>query len=410
LKRSNLFATISKEKEAGLECRSAELMVKAGLVKNFGSGTWSYTHLGKKVLDNIETAVREEMDEIAQEVKMHQLQTSEIWKQSGRWKNFEGDEFFTLENREGKEFTIAATHEEAATVLAKEQIRSYRDIDLTIYQIARKFRDDHARKGLLRAKEFIMKDAYSFHRSQEGLNQKYSDFLKAYRRIFNKLGLEYTEVEADNGDMGGKRSHEFLAHSEEGSDTYLTCTERSCNYGTKQMEEEKCGKCGSNLEKVSGIEIGHCFQLGDRYSQKDSIGLTYTSKDGEKKEVMMASYGIGISRLISAIIEQNNDENGIKWNSTVSAFETAVITARHEEQVKEKAEEIREALDSKDTLFYDDEQSVGEQFAEADLIGVNRKIILGNNYLENGKIEIEDRNGDNRQLEGLEELEEVITS
>ncbi|MFB6193018.1 MAG: aminoacyl--tRNA ligase-related protein [Candidatus Nanohaloarchaea archaeon] len=410
MRRSELFATVSKETETGLECRSAELMVKAGLVKNFGSGTWSYTHLGKKVLDNIEEVVGREMNLVSQEVKMHQLQTSEIWKQSGRWENFEGDEFFTLENRDGKDFTIAATHEEAATALAQDHINSYRDLDLAFYQIGRKFRDDHARKGLLRAKEFIMKDAYSFHRNQEGLNRKYREFLEAYRRIFQQLGLEYSEVEADNGDMGGNRSHEFIAESEEGSDTCLKCVNKACNYGTKQMNEENCGECGSDLEKVNGIEIGHCFQLGDRYTQEDAIGLTYTTESGEEKEVLMASYGIGVSRLISAIIEQNNDENGITWNATVSAYENAVIVARHEDEVRQKAEEIYNALSSETTLFYDDEQSVGEQFAEADLIGINRKIILGNNYLENGEIEIEHRNGDTRKVEGLEELKEVITS
>lgn len=410
MKRSELFATISKETETGLECRSAELMVKAGLVKNFGSGTWSYTHLGKKVLDNIEEVVREEMDKIGQEVKMNQLQTSELWKESGRWNKFGGEEFFSFENRDDKEFTMGATHEEISTALASDYISSYRDLDLTIYQIGRKFRDDHARKGLLRAKEFIMKDAYSFHRKQKGLDQKYKKFLERYRKIFERLGLEYSEVEADNGDMGGSRSHEFIAESEQGSDTYLKCRNETCRYGSKDLEEKECSNCGSDLRELKGIEIGHCFQLGDRYTTEDSIGLTYTTESGEEREVLMGCYGIGVSRLISAIIEQNNDQNGITWNSTVLAYQNAVIVARHEDKVKQKAEEIYEVLDSETTMFYNDEQSVGEQFAEADLIGVNRKIIIGNNYLENGEIEVEKRDGQTIKVEGLEELKEVITS
>lgn len=379
-------------------------MVKAGLVKNFGSGTWSYTHLGKKVLDNLEEIVRDEMDVVSQEVMMNQLQTSTIWKESGRWKNFEGDEFFTLKNRENKDFTIAATHEEAATEMAKDYIQSYRDLGLAFYQIGRKFRDDHARKGLLRAKEFLMKDAYSFHRNRKGLNSKYQEFLQAYRNIFDQLDLNYSEVAADNGSMGGSNSHEFMAESEIGSDTYLKCRESVCRFGTKDLETEQCQECGSDLNRVNGIEIGHCFKLDDRYSE--SMDLTFTDEEGMEQNVLMASYGIGISRLISAIIEQNNDENGITWNRKVSAYDTAIIIARQEEETVEKAEEIYVKLEesSREVLFFDDEQSVGEQFAEADLIGVNQKIILGNNFLKNGVIEVEDRKNQSREVDSLGQL------
>lgn len=397
MRRSDLFATVSKELESDLESRSAELSVKAGLVSNFGSGTWSYTHLGKKVLDNIESVIKKEMDEISQEVMMHQLQTSEVWKESGRWENFESDEFFSFENRDGKDFTIAATHEEVATTLANSYIRSYRDLDVAIYQIGRKFRDDHARKGLLRAKEFVMKDAYSFHRDRQGLDEKYSEFLEAYRMIFESLGLEFSEVAADNGSMGGSDSHEFIAEAEVGNDEYLKCS--NCRYGTKDMKEELCSRCGSELEEVKGIEIGHCFKLDDRYSRKDSIGLTFTTEEGDERKVLMASYGIGVSRLISALIEQQHDESGITWNSKVSAFEYSIIVARHEEKAIEKAEELYQELDEADVILYDDEQSVGEQFAESDLLGINRKIIIGSNFLEDGKIELEKRDGTTKEVE-----------
>jgi len=376
-------------------------MQRAGLVKNFGSGTWSYTHLGKKVLDNIEDVVREEMDEVAQEVKMNQLQTSEMWKDSGRWNTFGGKEFFSFENRDGKDFTVAATHEEAATVLAKEFIRSYRDLDTAIYQIARKFRDDHARKGLLRAKEFIMKDAYSFHKDKESMNKKYQEFLEAYKQVYSRLGLEFSVVDADNGDMGGSQSHEFIAEGSVGSDTYMKC--ENCLYGTKELDNQRCEDCGSELREVNGIEIGHCFKIGNRYTQEDNIGLTYTTKNGEEKEVQMASYGIGVSRLISAIIEQNNDEKGINWNSTVSAFDTAIIIATENEKAVDKAEEIHSELDE-DVLLFDGDKSVGEKFAEADLIGVQRKIILGNNFLENGRLEIETRGGETKTVENTSNL------
>ena len=254
-----------------------------------------------------------------------------------------------------------------------------------------------------------MKDAYSFHRDRKGLHSKYSEFIEAYREVFDTLGLEYSEVSAENGSMGGSRSHEFIAEAEVGNDTYLKCKGEDCIYGTKDLEKENCGDCGAEMEKVNGIEIGHCFMLDDRYS--DSMDLTFTGEDGEERNVLMASYGNGVSRLISAIIEQNNDEKGITWNQEVSAFDTAIITARHEKEVEEKAEEIYSELEEEnDIILYEDEQSVGEQFAEADLIGVKNKIILGNNYLENRKIEVEKRKGETIELENLDELREVISS
>ena len=392
MRRSQLFATISKETEADLETRSARLSVQAGLVSNFGSGTWSYTHLGRRVLDNLESIIRDEMDQIAQEVMMHQLQSSEIWRKSGRWENFESDEFFSFTNRDDRDFTIAATHEEAATVLASEHIRSYRDLDLAFYQIGRKFRDDRARKGLLRAKEFVMKDAYSFHANREEVDERYQNFLKAYRNIFDRMGLEYSEVAADNGSMGGNDSHEFIAQAEAGSDRYLRCTE--CRYGTKDMTEQNCSVCGSELVEANGIEIGHCFKLQDRYSSEDSIGLTYIDSDGEERKVLMASYGIGVSRLISALIEQQNDGKGIRWNSEVAAFEQSIILASDDSVARERAEELYSELGEEETLFFDGEQSVGEKFAESDLIGTAEKYIVGNSYLQEGVIEVEDRDGD----------------
>lgn len=402
MRRSKLFATISKESEADIHCKSAELAVKAGLIYSYGSGTFGFTSLGQKVLSNIESVIREEMDQIGQEVSMNVLQTSEMWKKSGRWKNFEGEEFFNFENRNGKDFTIAATHEEASVELSRKYIRSYRNLDLTIYQIGRKFRDDHARKGLLRAKEFKMKDAYSFHRDREGLEKKYEEFLEKYRRIFDLLGLDYSVVEANNGSMGGNRSHEFIAEAGIGSDTYKKCD--NCDYGTKDLSNVNCGECGSDLREVNGIEIGHCFQLGTRYSEK--MGLEFDTKNGESKQVIMASYGIGVTRLISAIIEQNHDAQGITWNQEVSAFDTSIILARHEDEVRETAEELYSMLreNNIDVLLYDGERSTGEKFAESDLIGITRKVIIGQKYLDDGKVEIESRDGSKEVLR----VEEVI--
>jgi len=399
VRRSNLFATISKESVSDADCRSEELMQKAGLIHSYGSGTFGYTHLGKKVLDNIEQVVRDEMDEVAQEVRMNLLQTSKLWKESARWKNFEGEEFFHLKNRDDKDFCLAATHEEAVVGMTRKFVQSYRDLDFTVYQIGRKFRDDHARKGLLRAKEFTMKDAYSFHQNKEKLDEKFDEMIEVYCQIFDRLGLEYYVVGAENGSMGGNSSREFLAESEAGSDTYLKCTK--CSYATKDSETEKCQECGSEMKKSTCIEIGHCFKLGTRYS--DSMNLNFTDNKEQKRTVEMGCYGIGVSRLLSAIIEQNNDKNGINWNQKVSAFKTAIIIASENEKAVNKAEEIYSKLDE-ETILFDRETSVGEKFAEANLIGAQRKIILGNKFLETGKIEIETRGGETRLAENTSQL------
>ncbi|MFB6207812.1 MAG: aminoacyl--tRNA ligase-related protein [Candidatus Nanohaloarchaea archaeon] len=403
MRRSELFVTSSKQSRADTSCRSEELALRAGLVRSYGSGTFGFSHLGHRVLENIESVVREELDGKAQEVRMNVLQSSDIWRKSGRWKNFEGDEFFHLENRDGKDFTIAATHEEAAVELARDYIRSYRDLDLAFYQIGRKFRDDRARKGLLRTKEFLMKDAYSFHSDRGSLEQKYDGFLESYRNIFDRLGLDYSVVAADNGSMGGSRSHEFLAESEVGSDRYLKC--RECEYGTKELERSVCESCGSELEEVSGIEIGHMFELGTRYS--DAMDLEFVTESGDSEQVLMASYGIGVTRLIAAIIEQNHDSRGIAWNREVSGFDASIIVARHEDRALRKAEQLYQKLSSEfDVLLYD-RLSAGEQFAESDLIGVGKKIVIGNRYLETGKIELEDRSGETREVDEDQLMEQL---
>ncbi|MDY6778753.1 MAG: aminoacyl--tRNA ligase-related protein [Candidatus Nanohaloarchaea archaeon] len=398
MRRSDLFATTSKQTEADLDCTSAELAAKAGLVHSYGSGTFGFTHLGHRVLENLEAVIRDEIDQIAQEVRMHLLQTADLWRKSGRWKDFEGEEFFHLQNRDDQDFCLAPTHEEAVVELVQEHIDSYRDLDLAVYQIGRKFRDDHARNGLIRAKEFIMKDAYSFHASEEDLEQTYSDFLDAYHRIMQRLGLDYTVVSADTGSMGGNASHEFLAEAAAGSDTYLRCSSDDCWYGTKDRNSQTCSECGNTLVETQGIEIGHLFRLGTRYS--DSMDLQFDTATDGRKHVLMGCYGIGVSRLLAAVIEQQHDDRGITWNQEVAAFDTAVIAARHEQEVQEKAEQLHQQLQEqgRDVLLYDDRQSVGEQFAEADLLGIKYKVIIGEHFLDDRTIEIEDRDHTKEQV------------
>lgn len=378
----------TKETTSQADVKSAKLALRSGLVKNYGSGIFGYTPVGQKVLDNITEEVREEMLNIgAQEVSLPALQNSGIWKESGRWEAFEG-EMFTFDNRDGKEMCLAPTHEEGMAEMVRGGFRSHNDLPTTLFQIGRKYRDDHPRNGLLRTKEFVMKDAYSFHSDETSLDETYQDMREAYVTIFDELDLDYKIIDADPGEMGGTGSEEFIAPAEIGSDEILACVDEDCNYGTKDFDIDECLECGDELEEENGIEIGHIFKLGTRYSEP--LQLQYDTGDNDQEDIIMGSYGIGISRVIPTIIEQNHDENGIKWPEEVAPFERSIIGIGQEGEAK--AKEIYEQLPGDNTLLYD-EMSVGERFAESDLAGIPYKIIVGPESLENEQFEVESREG-----------------
>ena len=391
MRRTDLFVPTSKETESSAQVKSAQLALRSGLIDHLGAGLFSYSPTGKRVRDNIAEVVRQEMEAIgSQEVDLPGLQYGELWRQSGRYDEFEG-EMFTFENREGQEMCLAPTHEEPMAELVRERVRSKRNLPLVLYQIGEKFRDDHPRKGLLRAKQFTMKDAYSFTTSEEALDEIYEDMREAYITIFEKLGVEYAIVDADPGAMGGTGSEEFQAPAEVGADEINYCPEPDCRYGTTDLDVTECPHCGVELINENSIELGHIFKLGTRYS--DPLELTYDSDDGERP-VIMGSYGIGVSRLIPALIEQQHDEDGIIWPDQVAPFSMSVVPLNRDEEIVSMAAEIHERVGPDDTLLFDGDTSIGEKFAESDLIGIPAKAILGNTYKEEGEIEVEYRDGE----------------
>ena len=388
--RSELFVPTSKEKQSGAEVRSAELALRSGLVRQLGSGVFSFSPTGKRVRDNIADVVRVEMEaKGCQEVDLPGLQYAKIWQDSGRYEEFEG-EMFTFENRDEQPMCLAPTHEEPMADLVRESLRSRSNMPLILYQVGKKFRDDHARNGLLRAKEFTMKDAYSFNTSEEGLDEAYQAMREAYIDIFERLELDYAITSADPGAMGGTGSEEFQAPAEVGSDEISRCPEDDCRFGTKDIDRDTCPDHGTELEATNAIEVGHIFKLGTRYSEP--LDLTYDTADGEEL-VIMGSYGIGISRLIPALIEQRNDEDGIRWPESVAPYELSIIPLEQDGETMAAAEELYDALGGEDILLFDNDVNIGEKFAESDLIGIPAKAILGNNYLEDGEIEVEYRDG-----------------
>lgn len=391
MRRSDLFIPTTKETESSAQVRSAELALRSGLISQLGSGLFSYSPTGKQIRTNIENIVHEKMRNIgAQGVDLPGLQYADIWKQSGRFEKFEG-EMYTFENRDHQEMCLAPTHEEPMADLVRNSVRSSRNMPLIVYQIGKKFRDDHARNGLLRTKEFTMKDAYSFNTTEEGLDEVYDQMREAYIDIFDSLGVEFAIVSADPGAMGGTGSEEFQAPADIGSDEIKVCTNNECYFGTKDLTLPECEECGSNLDHTYSIELGHIFKLGTRYS--DPLELNYNVEGGEE-QVIMGSYGIGISRLIPALIEQNNDSDGILWPETVAPFKWSIIPVKDDKEIQETAEKIHNRLNGPSTILFDNDVTAGEKFAESDLIGIPKKIILGNTFLEDGTIELEYREGD----------------
>jgi prolyl-tRNA synthetase len=385
---SKYFIPTLKEVPTGTEAISHQLSLRAGLVHMLTAGVYSYLPLGYKVLARVENIIRQEMNAIGcHELLMPALQPIEIWKKTGRDVTLK-EVMITFENKKGQRMCLGPTHEEIITDLAKHFIKSYRQLPCTLYQIQTKFRDEiRTRFGIVRACEFIMKDAYSFDRDIEGLQQNYELQLQAYTKIFKRCGLNVIVVSADSGAMGGSVSHEFLVVAPIGEDAVWV----NKNDGKVLKDEEGKAPEGSQWERKVAIELGHVFQLGTKYSE--SLGALYLDEEGTQKPMMMGCYGIGVSRLIAAIIEVNNDANGIMWPKEIAPFDVEILPLQHDEVTMGLAKTYYEELKtlSLDVLLDDRDESAGRKFNDADLIGIPLRIIIGKRMLANNQVEIKIR-------------------
>lgn len=554
---SQLYAPTLRENPADAEIPSQALLQRAGFVRKIAAGIYTYLPLARKTLLKIENIVREEMNRIgAQEILMPIVQPAELWQKSGRWDDY-GPEMMKLKDRHNRDFTLGPTHEELVTELIKNELTSYKQLPLSLYQIANKYRDEiRPRFGVLRAREFIMKDAYSFHDSWESLNDTYLKFKEAYSKIMERVGLRYTIIEASSGAIGGSESHEFVAFANSGESNILYC---ECGYagsdervpykgdypkydedekeielvytpnvrtveqvadflnvdvrrivkslifkgregfvmalvpGDKELNFEKlkaylndqslqmalpdeilaefgvpigflgpvdlkkvriiadngvkymknfvvggmkkdhhyinvnygrdfeikewtdlivvqpgdpCPVCGKPLKGEKGIELGHIFKLGTKYSE--TMDVKYMDKDGKMKPFIMGCYGWGISRTLGAVVEQLHDENGIIWPISVAPFEV-VITIVGKQLEKEFSEKLYDFLikNNIDVIIDDREVSPGVKFKDADLIGLPIRITIGKLY-KNGQVELKDRTGKKRVVSA--DLNEILAS
>ncbi|PUU92598.1 prolyl-tRNA synthetase [Halanaerobium congolense] len=560
MRMSKLYLPTLKEDPAEAEVTSHKLMLRAGLMRKHSSGIYSYLPLGYRIIKKIEKITRKHMDNSgAQEVLLPVMQTSEIWKDSKRWDKF-GPLMIKFLDRKNREYCLGPTHEEVVTDLVRDEVRSYKDLPLNLYQIQTKVRDEiRPRFGVMRGREFIMKDAYSLDVDYQGLDKSYQAMYDAYERIFAECGLEAVAVEADTGAMGGKDSHEFMVLADSGEDEIAFCSH--CDYAAnveratsdkveidfevdsnfekihtpeiktidqlveylevpaakmikavalvadgeavlalvsgedelneiklinylqanelraaeeEEFEElfnsvpgfigpvnldevrvvadkrlqnmsgavvganeidyhfkdvkagrdfeveaftdlrsvkegENCSKCESGkLNIKDGIEVGHIFKLGTKYSE--NMGANYLDENGKAQPIVMGSYGIGITRLVAAAIEQNNDQYGIKWPKAIAPYQVIILSLGNDRLVQEKSEEIYQSLKDQgwEVLIDDRQERAGVKFNDSELIGIPLRLTIGSRSLENGVVEAMIRSTNEKLEIKLDNLEAKV--
>ena len=382
-----------KDAPSDAELISHQLMLRSGLIKKLASGIFTWMPFGLKVLRKIEQTVRNEMDESgALEVLMPTIQPSELWQETQRWDDY-GNLLLQIHDRHDRLFCYGPTHEEVITDILRKSIKSYKQLPANFYQIQTKFRDEiRPRFGVMRAREFLMKDAYSFHLNQESLEEEYEKMSQTYESIFRKLELNFRKVKATSGEIGGSISHEFHVIAESGEDEIAFCDDENFAANVETLNGKNAPN-GGELTYARGIEVGHIFQLGDKYSQ--SMKLEVLDSNGKNVNPYMGCYGIGISRIVAAAIEQNHDDKGIIWPKAISPFSISIIVLndKNDSAVMDHALKIYQELkaDGIEVMIDDRDERAGVKFADADLMGIPTHVIVGKRGIEQNKLEVTSR-------------------
>jgi len=391
MKQTDLLVKTIKENPKDEKSINAQLLARAGFVDKLGAGIYSYLPLGLRVLEKIKKIVREEINNIGgQEVLMPSLLPKENWEKTGRWKV---PEMYKIEE---EKIGLGWTHEEIVTPLVKKYISSNKDLPKYIYQIQSKFRNEpRAKSGLLRGRDFIMKDLYSFHNSQEDLDNYYEKVKEAYFKIYERCGIKnktfYTL--ATGGEFSSNFSHEFQTITEAGEDIIYICKKCGASFN-KEVFENECTCGNKDFEEKKSIEVGNIFKLGDKYSS------IFDFKDDNKKNIIMGCYGLGVTRLMGAIVEVFNDERGIIWPKEISPFNVHLIALNVD------GKEVYDVLQKEgiEVLYDDRVKSAGEKLADCDLIGNYLRIIVSEKTLKESSVEIKRRNEDKTQMIEIKNL------
>ena len=424
---SNYFIPTQKEKPIDAKIPSHQLMIRSGMIKQESAGIYSWLPIGLKVLKKIEKIVREEQEKAgAIEILMPTLQSSELWSESGRYDSY-GDEMLRITDRHSRTLVYGPTNEEQVTEIFRKYIKSYKSLPLNFFHIQWKFRDEvRPRFGVMRGREFLMKDAYSFDLNQEEAKLSYYKMFIAYLKTFKRLGLNAIPVAADSGPIGGNLSYEFSIAAVTGeseifcdrnlleidideniynsNEKIISVVENYLNFYSAtddKHDEKKFNNLVSKNNQLNGrgIEVGHIFSFGDKYS--NPMKASISGSDGKISDVFIGSYGIGVSRLVAAIIETSNDEKGIIWPTSAAPFLVNIINLKNkDDNCKNKCLKIHNNLAKNDieSIIDDRDESAGKKFSDSDLIGFPATIIVGPRELENGNVEIRFRKEGSNQI------------
>lgn len=409
MKLSKLFTKTLREAPTDEEAKNAQLLIRGGFIFKNSAGIYSFLPLGWRVMNKIANIIREEMNKIdGQEMLMQALVEKKYMEPTGRWNLDVGYFARGLEEKEAG-FVLGWSHEEVLTSIAAKYISSYKDLPFATYQIQTKFRHEaRAKSGLLRGREFMMKDLYSFHSNQENLDEYYEKAKNAYFKIFERCGLKAIYTVAAGGIFTDKFTHEFQVVADVGEDTIYVCSK--CGYAenkeiTKLSDGDKCPECGGSIEEKKSIEVGNIFDQGTKYSE--ALGLNFTDEEGNKKSVIMGAYGIGLGRVMATVVETSSDERGIIWPENIAPYKVHLISLEQNEEAGKIYDDLQKFGVE---VLYDDRESktAGEKFADTDLIGCPIRIVVSKKTLEKNSVELKLRNEKDFKLVKLDEISEAI--
>jgi prolyl-tRNA synthetase len=408
MRASKFYISTLKEAPADAELISHQLMIRAGLIRRLGSGLYSWMPIGLRVLKKVESIIRLKMNEAdGIELLMPAVQPAELWEETDRWDIF-GPQMLKIKDRHDRLFCFGPTHEEVITDIVRKEINSYKQLPVNFYQIQTKFRDEiRPRFGVMRAREFLMKDSYSFHSDIDCLKKTYDKMYKTYTEIFEAIGLRFRAVQADNGAIGGDGSHEFHVLADSGEDelVYSEETDFAANSEVAKDHPDR-----NKLKTCRGIEVGHIFQLGTKYSE--AMKAEFIDETGKSKPLLMGCYGIGVSRIVAAAIEQGHDEKGIIFPSSIAPFEVVLTPIGYD-----KSQEVKDITNSLyqrlldlgfDVLLDDRGLRPGVMFSEAELLGIPHRITVSDKTIAKNKFEYKKRDSEESELVDLTSLEKYL--
>ena len=417
---SKILLPTLKDAPQEAEVISHKLMLRAGMIRKVASGIYTWLPLGLKVLRKIENIVREEMDASgAQEVFMPMVQPRELWEETKRWDKM-GPELLRIKDRHDRDFCLGPTHEEVITDVIRSTVKSYKELPLNIYQIQTKFRDEvRPRYGIMRGREFLMKDSYSFNMDEESLQETYLTMRDTYKKVLERMDLEYKISAADSGAIGGDSSEEFHILADNGEDTiavsdtseFAINTELLLKDGEdiKSLEGKPSPDGKGTIQIKKGIEVGHIFKLGEIYA--DAMKANVLNNEGKASTLCMGCYGIGVSRLVAAAIEQNNDEKGIIWPHSIAPYDINIIAIGYDKNKEIASASNQLYLQLKEmgyeVLLDDRKDGYGTKIKDSELIGIPLNIIIGKQFIENKEVELKSRSGES-SINPIADIETIL--